>query len=325
MDHNKIIEITTIEQLLEMSAVGGSAVEGGGIQKDPPVSTKKDIAKFNKRQEEEQRLKGKKMTEDEKILREHIRRRLKGSLMEQKRQEYELRKVIRALLKEGDLSDTHPHRSTGINTLEDVLKKSIPTLRTDYKKLTTDESQRKSFRAHIVKAIIDALKPETVNAQYLQGGEGGSSALLSEPTGAGEGDDIDVEDVDLELDDDMGVDADLEALEEAEIEVDIDEEGDEEKKLPVEDDDEPSPEEEFGGGLEGMDETGRNHAYTSYRKISQYILDAYDSLANPKDKKTFLDYLVTNIKLYFDKFEDELQKSVDEPSTPEYDQAKQQA
>ena len=323
MDQNTIVEITTIEQLLEMSSMGGGAIEGGGIQKKPPVSTKKDIAKFNKKQEEEQRLKGKKMTEDEKILREHIRRRLKRSLMEQKRQEYELRKVIRALLKEGDLSDTHPHRSTGINTLEDVLKKSIPTLRVDYKKLTTDESQRKSFRAHIVKAIIDALKPETVNSQYLQGGEGGSSALLSEPTGGGEGEDLDVEDVDLELDDEG--DEDLEALEEAEIEIDIDDEGDDEKKIPVEDDDEPSPEEEFGGGLEGMDETGRNHAYTSYRKISQYVLDAYDSLANPKDKKIFLDYLVTNIKLYFDKFEDELQKSVDEPTTPEYDQAKETA
>jgi len=305
MDHNKIIEITTIEQLIEMSAMGGGV--GTGIQ-----------GHVGKKEKE--------MTEDEKVLREHIRRKLKISLTEQHKQEHQLRMLIRDLLAEGDLSDTHPHRSTGINTLEDVLKKSIPTLRTDYKKLTTDENQRKSFRAHIVKAIIDALKPETVNSQYLQGGEGGSSALLSEPTGGGEGDDMDVEDIDLGLDDegDEG-DADLEALEEAEIEVDIDEEGDEEKKLPVEDDDEPSPEEEFGGGLEGMDETGRNHAYTSYRKISQYILDAYDSLANPKDKKTFLDYLVTNIKLYFDKFEDELQKSVDEPSTPEYDQAKQQA
>ena len=302
MDQDKIIEITSIEQLMEISAIGAatsSSIEGH----------------LGKKEEE--------MTEDEKILREYIRKKLKKSVSEQKKQEYQIRLVIRDLLKEGDLSDTHPHRSTGINTLEDVLKKSIPTLRTDYKKLTTDESQRKSFRAHIVKAIIDALKPETVNAQYLQGGEGGSSALLSEPTGGGEADDLDVEDVDLELDDEG--DEDLEALEEAEIEVDIDSDGDEEKKVPIEDDDEPSPEEEFGGGLEGMDETGRNHAYTSYRKISQYILDAYDSLANPKDKKTFLDYLVTNIKLYFDKFEDELQKSVDEPTTPEYDQAKKQA
>ena len=83
--------------------------------------------------------------------------------------------------------------------------------------------------------------------------------------------------------------------------------------------DEPSPYEQFG--LEGQDETGRNHAYTSYRKISQYILDAYDSLANPKDKQIFLDYLITNLKLYFDKFEDELQNTVEEPTTAEYDKA----
>ena len=54
-------------------------------------------------------------------------------------------------------------------------------------------------------------------------------------------------------------------------------------------------------------------AFTSYKKVSQYILDAYDSLANPKDKKTFTEYLVINLKLYFDKFEDELQSNVEEP------------
>jgi hypothetical protein len=107
-------------------------------------------------------------------------------------------------------------------------------------------------------------------------------------------------------------------LEEAEVEI-VD---DADKKIPVEDDDEPSPEEQFGSGLEDMDETGRNMAYTSFRKISQYILDAYDSLANPKDKEIFLDYLVTNLKLYFDKFEDEMQNTVEEPTTSEYDRIK---
>ena len=135
---------------------------------------------------------------------------------------------------------------------------------------------------------------------------GGSSSLLSEPTGAGEEE----------------PDEDLLALEEAEIEVDIDDEGEEgEKKIPVEDDDTPSEEESFGSGLEGMDETGRNTAYTSYRKISQYVLDAFDSLANPKDQVIYTDYLVTNLKLYFDKFEDEISATVEEPTTPEYDNA----
>lgn len=273
MDQDRIIEVTTIEQLLEMATAAN-------IQGAPMV--KKN---------------------EEKKIREYIRKTIKEARTQQQLAEVHVRKIVQAILSEGDLSDTHPHRSTGINTLEDVLKKSIPTLRVDYKKLTTDKKQRDSFRAHVVKAIIDALKPEKVNSQYLQGTESGAeTALLSEPTGGT-----------------LEEDEDLVGLEEAEIEVDID---DDEKKIPVEDDDEASPEEQFGMGLEGMDETGRNHAYTSYRKISQYVLDAYDSLANPKDKEVFLDYLVTNLKLYFDKFEDELSKTVEEPTTPEYEELK---
>ena len=296
MNSDRIVEITTIEELMEMSGMTSGNVVGHG----------------KTRKKERNEMISRKKIIEEQTFRKFIRMKLKKALVETKNKENGLRLVIRRLLKEGDLSDTHPHRSTGINTLEDVLKKSIPTLRVDYKKLTTDEKQRKSFRAHIVKAVLDALKPEEVNAAYLQGGEGGGSSLLSEPTG----DEGGVEDEELDLEDE-----ELEALEEVEVEVEDEELEDEDKKIPVEDDDEPSPEEDFGGGLEGMDETGRNHAYTSFRKISQYVLDAYDSLANPKDKKVFTDYLVTNLKLYFDKFEDEIAKTVEEPTTPEYDQA----
>ena len=253
------------------------------------------------------------MNKVEKLLREHIRKKISNVRLQQERQEQKLREVIRKLLREGDISDIHPHRSTAINILEDVLKKAIPTLRTDYKRLTTDKTQRESFRAHILKAIKDSLAPSLVNWQYLSGQEG-MGGLLSEPPAdnikqaAGE----EPED---EIDDELA------ALEEADINVDFEDEAppDEEKKLPVEDDDEPSPEEDFGTGLEDMDETGRNMAFTSFRKISQYILDAFDTLANSKDKEVFVDYLLTNIKLYFDKFEDELQKSVSEPESPEYE------
>ena len=84
----------------------------------------------------------------------------------------------------------------------------------------------------------------------------------------------------------------------------------------------PTEEEDFGSGLEDLDETGRNMAFTCFKKVQQYVLDAYDSLANPEDKKVFVDYLITNVKLYFDKFEDELQKTVEEPTTAEYEQVK---
>ena len=244
------------------------------------------------------------MNQEERILREYIRKKISSVISEQERKEFELRSVIRQILKEGDLSDLHPHRSTAINTLEDVLKKAIPTLRKDYKNLTTDKDQRVSFRAHILKAMKDILAPAINNAKFGQGG-----ALLSEPTPE------DIKDEEPEGDEEL--DADLEALEEADVQIDLTDKDEDEKKLNVEPDDEPDEKEDFGSGLEDMDETGRNMAYTTFRKISQYILDAFDMLANMKDKDVFLDYLLTNTKLYFDKFEDELQKTVQEPESPE--------
>jgi len=253
------------------------------------------------------------MNNEEKAIRHYIRKKISNIISEQERREFELRKVIRRLLKEGDISDIHPHRSTAINTLEDVLKKAIPTLRTDYKRLTTDKSQRDSFRAHILKAMKDAVAPSMNNAKY---GEGGT--LLSEPSNLEDDNEVEQEE-DEELGGDLGTleENEFQELEEADVQIDLTDKEDEDKKLNVEPDEEPDEKTDFGSGLEGMDETGRNMAYTSFRKISQYILDAFDMLANTKDKEVFIDYLLTNTKLYFDKFESELQKTVDEPDSPE--------
>ena len=254
------------------------------------------------------------MNQEEKVLRQYVRKKISKMIREQEEKEFQLRQVIRKLLREGDISDVHPHRSTAINTLEDVLKKAIPTLRTDYKRLTTDKSQRESFRAHILKAMKDSVAPSLNNAKYGAGG-----TLLSEPSNL-EGEEAPTEEPEEEAGD---LDAELAALEEADVQVDVkgDEDpkdkSDDEKKLNVEPDEEPDEKSEFGAGLEGMDETGRNMAYTTFRKISQYILDAFDMLANTKDKEVFIDYLLTNTKLYFDKFESELQNTVDEPDSPE--------
>lgn len=292
MSSDEIVEVNSLEQLIEMSSAG--AVQG---HVDPrPKRKRKMISREQVMQEQ--------------ILRKLIRKKIQESFKKKPTEEDILRQAIRQIILEGDLSDVHPNRSTGINMLEDVLKKSIPTLRADFKRLTTDKSQRDSFRAHIVKAVKDAIMPEMVKGKYgIGSGTGEASALLSEPVPA-----ADMAAPAEEPEEDSA----FAELEEAEVEV-VD---DAEKKIPVEDDDTPSPEEEFGSGLEDMDETGRNMAYTSFRKISQYILDAYDSLANPKDKEIFLDYLVTNLKLYFDKFEDELSSSVEEPTTSEYDNIK---
>tara|TARA_Y100001963_G_C6747354_1_gene432319 strand:+ start:429 stop:1178 length:750 start_codon:yes stop_codon:yes gene_type:complete len=241
---------------------------------------------------------------EEKLIREYVRMKIGETLKEHKnhqkqvmKEELRLRKVIRELLKEGDISDMHPHRSTGINVLEDVLKKMITTLRTDYKRMTTNKQQRDSFRAHMISAVKGALAPSLVNDTYLQG----TDTLLSEPAPEVGGTESPLDELDRQL---MEIDIEIE---------------DEEKKIPVEDDEKPDEKDEFGSELEGLDETGRNMAFTTFKKVSQYILDAYDMLANIEDKKIFVDYLITNMKLYFDKFEQEIQKEVEEPTTQQYD------
>ena len=254
-------------------------------------------------------------SKEEKLIREYVRMKINNTLNEHKEQqrqiiqeELRLRKVIRQILKEGDISDMHPHRSTGINILEDVLKKMITTLRTDYKRMTTNKQQRDSFRAHMISAVKGALAPSLVNDTYLQG----TDTLMAEPTpefGEPEAPELEPE---QEVDD---LDAMLQ-----EIDIDID---DGDKKIPVEDDDQPDELEQFGADDPGLDETGRNMAFTTFKKVSQYILDAYDMLANVEDKKIFVDYLITNMKLYFDKFEQEIQKEVTEPSTSQYDSMSQ--
>tara|TARA_Y100000034_G_scaffold72853_1_gene87782 strand:- start:1303 stop:2091 length:789 start_codon:yes stop_codon:yes gene_type:complete len=258
------------------------------------------------------------MNREEKLIREYIRRKIGKTLKEHKekekqilKEELRLRKVIRELLKEGDISDMHPHRSTGINVLEDVLKKMITTLRTDYKRMTTNKNQRDSFRAHMISAIKGALAPSLVNDTYLQGTE----VMLAEPTPA-----IGPEAAGIPTDEpEEGGDLDDLDIQLEEVDIDIEDEDEEDKKIPVEDDDHPDEKEEFGSELDGLDETGRNMAFTTFKKVSQYILDAYDMLANVEDKKIFVDYLITNMKLYFDKFEQEIQKDVEEPSTQQYD------
>ena len=85
---------------------------------------------------------------------------------------------------------------------------------------------------------------------------------------------------------------------------------------------EPADAEVESFGIEGLDNTGRNIAFRSYKKIESSIADSYKLLDDGKDRKEFYDYLITNLKLYFDKFEDEMAGSLEEPTTPEYEQEK---
>ena len=228
------------------------------------------------------------LTEEMK-LRQQIRKAIK--IVKEKRntaeqevlkEENHLRSVIRKLI-EAEVATEVPGRSTGINVLEDLLKRIVPIIEDDFKQLTTDEIQRKSYRTHIVNGIQSLLAPSNVI-----------------DAGAEEISEIDIE-VGGEEDDAF---------------IDV-REPDAEEELPEVDPDL----DDFG--VEGEDETGRNMAYETFKKIENNILNSYDLLSNEKDEEEFYKYLITNVKLYFDKFEEELTPNLDpEITTDEYEDEK---
>ena len=258
---------------------------------------------------------------EEKILRESIRQMIhlvkQKRAKEQEMQETKLRGIIRDLAKvehtkldeeqklrniigdlitaelmnltESGLPDDKPapNKSTGINVLEDLLKKIIPVLEIDYRQMTTSPEQRKSFRAHIVNAVVTTLTPVEVNTEA-----GEEEAELDEA-------------VDVDIVDDKFIDIRSDA-----------------EKAAEEEEEEVDPVDDFGAGLEGEDETGRNMAFQSFAKVEGNIVDSYELLSNPEDQELFYDYLIANLKLYFDKFEDELAATVEEPTNQAYDDAK---
>ncbi len=209
-------------------------------------------------------------------------------------EEYELRSIIRKILKEAPTEKVQ-HRSTGINVLEDLLKKIVPVLEQDYKMLTTDVEQRKSFSAHIVVATENALAPVMANKEA--GEEDDKFIGISEIEDINE---IEVEIGEKPEDDEAFIDIDADKKEEEEEEGNFENLGDEDK-------------------------TGANFAQATFDKIEKQIIDAYSLLSNEEDQKLFYDYLITNIKLYFDKFENELDPDISEPTTDEYEEEKEEA
>ena len=65
--------------------------------------------------------------------------------------------------------------------------------------------------------------------------------------------------------------------------------------------------------IAGKDTTGRNMAQMAYDKMEKNIIDSYEILSDPKDKQVFYDFLLTNLKLYLDRFESEMESDIKEP------------
>ena len=180
------------------------------------------------------------MNQDEKILRSNIRQLIKHvkqkKLDEQEKFKNLLSKLMEheivQMLTESDTPDVDPapNKSTGINVLEELLKKIVPVLETDFKSLTTSPEQRESFRAHISNAIIQTLTPAKANNQ------------------AGEESDDSLQEIDLDIEEDIEVNIDDEP---ADADKFIDIRTDAEKA--AEEPEEVDPKDSFGDGVGGED------------------------------------------------------------------------
>jgi len=233
---------------------------------------------------------------EEMKLRQQVRKVI-GIVMERRQnrkaqqqlQEQELRGIIRSLLQEKNaVANTAIHSSTGINSLEDLLKNTnlLSVLSKGYKSLTTDPAQRKSYADHILNAVETSLAPEESRK------ESGQNIEASEEIEIDEAIDIDIGDVDKSGASD---DPDFIDVEEKEVKSD----GEIEK-------------EEFA--ISGQDKTGRNKAFTDFKNVEKNILTAYDDLDDPQDREMFENYLLKNLHLYFEKWEDEIPGDIKPPA-----------
>jgi len=215
-------------------------------------------------------------------LRKHIREAIKVVHAHREtqqtvalREEQELRTVIRQLIKEADpaVATAAPHSNTGINALEDLFKNT--NLLTVLRTGYKSLTSKKEQRESYKNHILTAV------------------------------------DSSIEVQDSLFDSSESELQEAVDIEVGAPEDNpafiDVEKK-------EVTPEEEVEGfTISGQDKTGRNRAYTDYKDIEKNLITAFDDLDDPDDRQMFKEYLLTNLKLYFERFEEELQTDLPAP------------
>ena len=279
--------------------------------------------------------------QQEKLLREFIRKTFVSNLLREQREEHAVRMYVRSLIsgvrEEQTLSTlfeakdmANPHPNTGINKLRDAIRKAKPSIKSKYQQLTTDGSQRESFTNHFLTAMVrlfdelDALNAQGKEAEDVAadfGGEEGGLDLETPP-------DVSSDDMAADIEADGDLDSLLEAID---IDIDDEEANDivsdefdekenvekEKSKTQAEKDFDKKSEtdaerEKFGAGVEG-DSTGRNQAFDAFNLVQTYFSDAYLDLNNPEDQEMYKKWGLYNIKLLLDKYEEELNSN---PAAP---------
>tara|TARA_Y100000296_G_scaffold84005_1_gene116230 strand:- start:1153 stop:2034 length:882 start_codon:yes stop_codon:yes gene_type:complete len=232
------------------------------------------------------------------------------------KEEKRLRKVVRQLIAEVELSDPSiGDETTAMTKLRKLIKLILSEFEEGYTSLRTSYEQRKSYRTHILNAVQDILTRGDVNYSAQD-----DNPADNVPT-----------DTSADI---MNEESSEEDIEEK-ISVDIDDEsppdrskflqGVRDKPVDKKEDNIDPEEEEFNKfAIPGQDKTGAVEAHESMKQTENQIAQAYARLYNAEDREIFADYLITNLQLHFDDFEEELQQVLPEPENPDYEKFKAQ-
>ena len=237
------------------------------------------------------------LKEDNNLLRSFIRHciyEVRLEISSAKEKENLIKESVRALIKEAEATGGAPDAPsdiTSMNFLKNLLKNIVPNLEEDYKELTSTKKQRISFRKHILNAVENLLNsldadPEAIESELEKVDDDKPEGFIDIYDGEKDQDAVETKNLD--------------------------------------------PEDEFASGLadRDLDKTGRNAAFESFKKVQNQVENEYSKLdpeaqidgRDETERQIFRDYLLLNLKLYFDKFEEDLSPAPEEPETPSEDE-----
>ena len=289
------------EEELEETSMSGGSVQGhagsfvGFSDKDNKKHKKrtknKEVVEMQSRDDIANEFKLRRIVNS---MLEVQKRRFISKSLKQISENFKLRNILKSIISESDVEKS-PHASTAVNVLDQVFGNIKKNIEDGYKMLTTEKEQRDSYRRHLLNAVDDVLRSEEVNIRA-------SSNMDSSE----QPEDLEEVEINIKSEDPLDVPDEDKVLPNA-----GDKGGDTEE--PAE---EKSEEEEFG--IEGEELTGRDRAFPVFKQIQEPIVSGYKSLHNPNDREVYHDYLLTNMKMLMDQFEDQLSGVVGEPDSDSY-------
>ena len=292
----------------------------------------------------------------EKLQEQKLRAFIRAGIIKKKKERLEeqfkqalnknkLRSIIKNILltEATDVNTDTPNRSTGMNVLATTLKLVIPIIKQGYEQLTTSPEQRKSFRAHIIQNAINTLVRvdlTTGSEEERRAGDQEREEVVMPQNPELPPEEADEEPLEEPVEEPLAEDVvvEQEADEEDDKEdIEVEVGGDEDKFIDIEDKvPEAEPEAPKGATnvakavagekdfvqIRSLDDTGMEVAQRTFPKVQRQIADGYAMLSLKSDKEDYADFLVANLKMYFDQFDQEENAALAEPTSPEYEKAK---